>query len=125
MKGWQGERYRHSASRKGIKTATLIKNKKYGGSGWGNMKPHSKINFNKLKIGDIILNQSDQFNSLNVMKVIDKSPFKNSPSTGVLVIFVNPTNIKEKRLYDDLPIFIWDSEFSNKYENKYFKPTVI
>jgi len=90
--------------------ATLPKYK--GGSGAGKLKVGKKVTKpSQFKVGETYIAVSNQFKSINVMKVKERS---DGPSKGVMAVFVDPNDPRKKRLSDDREFFIHD--FQLKYD---------
>lgn len=89
-----------------LKTGTLVESKdlqESKGSGWGDLKPGSKVKgIGELSIGDIALEKSNQFGAKNVIKVTAHQKDK------VRAVFVDPKDVTKKRLPDDREFVIWD-----------------
>jgi hypothetical protein len=83
------------------------------GSGLGSLKQGKRLSsdsFVYLKKGDLLINRSKQFKSVNVLRVLKKVM---EPSQGIRAIFVDPDNPSKKRMPGDKYFFVWADDLGN------------
>lgn len=72
----------------------------------------------ELKVGDVLFDDSNQFDALNLCCITSIKPERNI----CYAVFCNPYNINEKRVAGDHEFAIWDFDLSEgHFGNKYFR----
>lgn len=85
-----------------------------GGSGWGSFEPAGPLrDLKSVKVGDILLSDNKQFDSKNVLKIVEVHGDK------LYGQFVNPQNTSQLRRPDDRVFVIWDFDLD---KGEYFLP---
>lgn len=92
--------------------------KKSGGSGWGSHKKGKAVkSLSDVKVGDVLVTHSKQFDSQNVFKVTKVNP-EGGPSAGFDGHFVDPNDTSKKRMPSDDTQHVWPHDLEKE---EYFK----
>jgi len=76
-----------------------------------------------VKVGDILLFESQQFDALNMLRVDEFPGPAATVGTRVYGVFVNPLDVSQKRAPNDGTICVWNHEFEsdNRFADRYFR----
>lgn len=90
---------------------------KYGSGSGSHIRKQRVTDFSQVRKGQILIHDSNQFNSTNVAKIIAIDPHKMGQKDLAYMKYVNPKDHSKKRRDSDREFAIWDYQL--KYDRFY------
>ncbi|MBC8742030.1 hypothetical protein F6X40_36435 [Paraburkholderia sp. UCT31] len=89
-------------------------------AGW--LMGEALVDINDVRVGDVILAESVQFDALNLCRVEE---FPELPEKGnrCYAVFVDPADPSKKRAPGDNQFCIWKHEFESQTDSRYYRVT--